>query len=183
MWSEQVSLRNRRYVLAATAIAALLLPLAVTSTPPAIDWYIFDVRGSVTRPSGSLANHPVQLYGNCQGSQQLSPIGTCSGEGAEEYGPFTKVSLTDDNGRFHVRVSVCGSGYPACDTLMIAVVYPDTTVFGTPFVFNGVRPTTIEKTGTAIEEDTGVFDCSGKHEYTYVDGYIYTYPELTIPVP
>jgi len=66
---------------------------------------------------------------------------------------------------------------------VVAVVYPDTTVFGAPFVYNSVRPTTIEKTGTAMDEDTGVFDCAGEHEYTYEDGYIYTYPEQTIPVP
>lgn len=164
-------------------VLLMLVPLAVTSTPPMIFWFIFDVEGSVERLGGSLANHTVQLYGTCAGSFDWVPLGTCNGEGAEDYGPFTRVALTNEEGEFHVRVSACGPFPGVCDSLVIAVIYPDTTVFGAPFAYDSVSPSVIEKTGTTVEEDTGLFDCAGEHEYTYEDGYIYTYPFQTIPVP
>jgi hypothetical protein len=160
------------------AIPLLLVPIAVTSTPPAIDWYIFQVDGQVTRPAGTLKNHAVALFGKCF-AEYWKQILTCDGEGAEEYGPFVTATLTADDGSFSLRVSTCGSGYPNCDTLAVGVVYPDTVVMGTPFLFNSVKPTEIEKTG---KSESG-YGCGCDDEYTYVDGHIYNYPVKTVPVP
>ena len=155
--------------------------MMVTSTPPSIDWYIFNVDGRIERESGTLANHTVVLLGNCRVLGSWDRIDTCDGEGTEPYGPFVTTTLTSEAGEFSLRASVCGSGYPSCDTLAVGVVYPDTIIVGAPFAFNIVKPTEIEKTGKTQGESG--FICTCDNEYTYVDGYIYDYPSITVTVP
>jgi hypothetical protein len=151
--------------------------MVIESTSPAIDWYVFDVHGTIVRVNGSTEGLTVVLLGRC-GSRHWTQLGTCDGEGAEPYGPFDTEELSPAAGRLSLRVSVCGSGYPRCgDSLAVAVIYPDTMVVAPAFAFDSVKPTEIEKTGT---EDV-VYGCD--KEYTFVDGHIYKYPAVTIPIP
>lgn len=162
-------------------VALLLVPMTVTSTSPLIQWYIFDIEGQILRSSGGLENHSVALLGYRSAGREWKRIQTCNGEGAEEFGPFITTSLTTAEGRFSLRVSVCGSGHPfCCDTLAVALVSPDTMIIGSPFRFDAVKPTLLEKTGT--EYDSGGCACDDD-EYTYVDGYIYEYPPDTLTIP
>jgi hypothetical protein len=162
---------------ASVLIVLLLLPLVVTSTPPRIDWFVFDVDGRVSRTSGPLANHTVVLLGRDSYMNTWAELYNCTSGNVMNHGPFELISLTDDNGEFALRVPVCGGEF---DSLAVGVIYPDTTIVGESFHFRSVTPTEIEATGHSQEEG---FLCDSEKEYTYIDGYIYDYPEKVVPVP
>lgn len=162
------------------ALLILLVPLAVTSTPPHIDWYLFQVRGHVVRPAGSLDNYTVVLmvYDNWWGRGGWKRVGECLEGRVDDYGPLISVDLTDANGAFALNASACEM-FPdlATDTLVVAVLLPDTTLLGTPFRVNSVQGTAVEVTAS---EGGSLCD---DNEYTYVDGYIYKFPPRNVTVP
>ena len=160
---------NLRSLVRAAVGTLLLLPLAVSSTPPSLFWYLHVVPGRVERASGSLANHTVVLFG--QEGEQWQLLGQCDGEGAERVGTLRNVFLTREDGRFQLAVSVCRT----LDSLAVAVVYPDTVILGEPFSPESVQPEVVEKTG---RREDGSF-CDGD-EYSYEDGYVYRHAEKIV---
>ena len=167
-------MRARRYTLSIAAIIALLMPLVVTSTTPSLYWTVLDVHGTVTRVSGSPANHAVVLMAQNHHGEWEPLLRTCDGEGAEPYGPFVTIMLTSESGKFALRTSTCAF---YADSIAVGVVYPDTTLVGVSFALESVHPTVIEKTGR-IDRPNGCDE-----DYTYPDGSIYEYPAVTFPVP
>ena len=161
------------------ALLILLVPLAVTSTPPHIDWYLFRVSGHVVRPAGSLDNYTVVLmkYDVRRNQDGWARINECIVGRVDRQGPLVPVTLTNANGGFALSVAACDDYYGDIehDTLAVAILLPDTVLMGTPFRVNSVQRIAVEG---KFEGDSPCDD-----GYTYVDGYIYSFPPRDILVP
>jgi hypothetical protein len=158
-------------------IAAVLSPMIGTSSEPKTDWYVFDIPGKLVATTGPAAGRAVVVLGWRSWENHWQALNTCDGYGAEPYGPFVASGVTDEEGRFRLRVSVCGSGYPSHDSLAIAVVEPDTAIVGSSFSYDIVDPTVIEEQYTREKR----WGCD--EQWTFPDGYIYQYPALSYPIP
>jgi hypothetical protein len=165
-------------VMRTVLVVGLLAPIVVTSSPPHIHFYIFDVHGTLEVDGGSSPeNHAVVLLGfPSWGGSEWEILSECGDRGID-YGPFVTTALTTETGKFGLRVPICGSGYPSHDSLAVAVVYPDTIIVGPSFAYDVVKPTVIEATARR-EKDWGCDE-----DFTYPDGYIYEYPSITFPIP
>jgi hypothetical protein len=161
-------LLRRRLVLG--ALAAMLIPIAVSSNSPPLQWFLYRVHGHLSAP-GSLDQYAVVLFAR---DTQWHPVSACHGEGAERYGPLVDMVLTDKNGYFKLNIASCGFERSGYDTLAVAVVLPDTTYMGTPFRLDAVPPKVIQ---AHTENDYG---CDG---YDYVEGYVYEFPARNIALP
>lgn len=166
-----------RYLSRLMLIAAVLLPMVVTSSERHTDWYVFDIPGKLVATTGSAAERTVVVLGWRSWENRWQALTTCSGYGSEPYGPFVTACVTDGKGRFRLRVSVCGSGYPSHDSLAVALVEPDTTIVGSSFSYNIVEPVVIEEQYTREKR----WGCD--EQWTFPDGYIYQYPALSYPLP
>jgi hypothetical protein len=157
----------------------LLLPISVPSSTPRILWMIYDAQGHVTRPEGSLSNHAVVLMSRCERSAYgtFTEMASCESGENRVYGPFVHRALTDDTGAFHLRVPSCVGG---CDSVVVAVVLPDTTILA-ELPVGTTEPRTVEKREEQTE--SGFYCAVSTGEFVYVDAYIYEFPETTVPIP
>lgn len=127
-----MSRRSRRPALAAVAIAAILLPLAVTSTPPEPPPVnVYRTGGILVRLSGGqVENIPMALAANCgfDGAWHLLRPGRneC---GCVYPNKGSPVALTHPTGEFYVEVVSCD----LLESLAVAVVLPDTFFTGRSF--------------------------------------------------
>jgi hypothetical protein len=151
------------------AWSLLLLPLAVTSTPPALPpYHEYAVTGNITRTGG----------GTLEGYAIVLMYGQKGHEGPVRWVRGGTPSLTNASGYFHVR---SGQFYDQpVDSLSLAMVNPDTVITGIPF------PTS-EDPGYANEvlkngTEDGFF-CDKDVSKWIVEGYSHYYDNKILTLP
>lgn len=150
-------LRNVSWIL-------LLVPIAVTpSSPDPPPYHIYYINGSIERAGG----------GNLQGFTIVLMHG-----GAGNWKQSGAPDLTDELGRFQVN---SGEQYAVeLDSLVAAMVNPDTVLFGTPFPTSEDAGLAVESLHTRVEDG---FFCDDHISSWEVDGYEYGYTNKIVPLP
>ena len=160
-------------------VLSMLAPLVVSSTSPLPpEYYEFHISGRITHRGGApAADQSVGVaafvsYYNEPGEWMFLQ-NDCSMCGC---GPGSFLALSDAQGGFSVDVR-CRLLH---DSLSVAVVYPDTMLFGTPFAAEG---------GSLWEDETWYlgtedgFVCDDTKAYRVVEGYVYTHRNKDTTVP
>lgn len=162
MTTRPTTVRRPHHLLRLVCWILLLVPIAVTSTPPALPpYHVYYVHGSIERTGG----------GTLDGFAIVLMFRESSGW------RFGTPDLTDEQGRFQVRT---GEFYEELDSLVLAMVNPDTVLAGAPF------PTS-EDPGLPIESlhnrtDEG-FLCDDIESSWEVDRYDHFYTDKVLPLP
>ncbi len=160
------------------AIIMLLMPLAVTSTPPAQPpWHHFDLSGFLKSDSdGSVSNYTVGAMEHIRGSWRL--VHSCRVAVADDYGGTNDVFLTGNFGRYYLSIWCCSPP----ESIAAAIVLPDTILMGKAIARASILYPQ-EHTGT-YEEGGGGFFCEQSDTKQYVQGYMYGYIDsLVLQVP
>lgn len=149
-------------------ILLLLVPLAVSSTPPLPPPVRqFDVRGTIVRSGGgSLSDHAITLLWSRR---------PCASEWLRFPGA---AALTREDGSFSVTGKAFDYSESVC-SLVVAVVFPDTLLLGTPFD-EGEPYHTEEDTRSSTEDG---FLCNETHHTKFVTGYFYFQDDVVVTIP
>jgi hypothetical protein len=154
-----------RHLLRVVSCILLLVPLAVTSSQsPEPPYHIYYIDGSIERAGG----------GNLQGFTIVLMHGV-SGNWRQSGAP----DLTDEQGRF--RVNSDEQYDLEFDSLVVAMVSPDTTLIGNPFpASEDESPYAVESLHHGIEDG---FLCDDTVSSWKVDGYEHGYTDKVLPIP
>jgi hypothetical protein len=156
-------------------VLSCIVPYTISiATSPAIPWHQYNVRGNLTRATGSKANFSVVLAGKFgrDSYQRLRGVSF----GSSQF----PVGITDSLGAFFINVYE-GLQF---DSLRVMVVLPDREpVLGTPFSVKSANVFTEYGTFT----DDGILDCSGclksSRSKIIVTGYTYSFAEQSVAIP
>lgn len=155
----------------------LVISLSWGVAPTPSPFYQYDVIGKITRNSNQLKNFSITIYAKDSINSDVAIYKYPYTDFVET--PDNPISITDWNGKFHVRIST----NKLYDSIAIGVIAFDSyPVIGKYFAVNSVKANEV-KTNFTFSNESGCSCENTTSSELVTTGYIYSYEEIILNIP